>query len=133
MNKIFLDTSAYSHFKRGHPKVLDAIKHADKLYMNSVVIGELLAGFDGGRFKQQNRGELREFLERDPVCVHPVTEETAERYSLIYNLLKKRGTPIPTNDMWIAASVLETGCFLMTTDTDFAKLELIPSLILEIS
>lgn len=132
MKSIFLDTSAYSAFKKNNADVIEAVKQADRLFVNSIVIGELLAGFDRGAFSRQNRAELREFLHQDVVIVSAVTEETAERYSLIYNYLKKRGKPITTNDMWIAASVLETGTYLITADKDFSNLEMIPSLVVKI-
>lgn len=132
MKKIFLDTSAYSAFKRNHPEIIKIVRQADCLFVNPIVIGELLAGFDRGSYSRQNRDELEDFLSRSVVTVSPVTEETSERYSLIYNYLRKKGTPITTHDLWIGASVLETGAFLITTDTDFQKLNLIPSLILQI-
>jgi predicted nucleic acid-binding protein len=132
MKSIFLDTSAYSAFKRNHHQVIDAIKEADHLYVNPVVVGELLSGFDRGTYRQQNRRELALFLQQRVVSVHPITEETSERYSLIYNSLRSHGTPIPSNDMWIAASVMETGTFLITLDSDFRKLEMIPSLVCEV-
>ncbi|MBI3541557.1 MAG: type II toxin-antitoxin system VapC family toxin [Deltaproteobacteria bacterium] len=121
MKKFFLDTSAYSLFKRGNAALIEKIKGADEVYLNAIVIGELLAGFDGGKFREVNRRELREFLEYPMVVVTPITEETSEKYSLIYNDLKNQGTPIPTNDLWIAASVMETGTCLMTADQHFQK------------
>ncbi len=130
MKKIFLDTSAYSAFKRNHPEIIEVIIQADRLYLNPIVIGELLSGFDNGQYAAKNRAELREFLNRSVVTVIPMTEETSERYSFIHNHLRKKGTPITTNDLWIAASVLETGTFLLTADTDFQKLELIPSIVI---
>lgn len=132
MKSIFLDTSAYSIFKRNHPEVIETICQADRLFVNPIVIGELLAGFDRGTHRLENRNELKEFLSRSVVTVYPLTEETSERYSIIFNYLSNRGTPITTNNLWIAASVLETGTFLITTDTDFKKLEMIPSLVIKI-
>lgn len=132
MKTLFLDTSAYSIFKRNHPEVVETIRQADKLFVNPVVIGELLGGFDRGTHRVENRSELKEFLSRSVVTVQPITEETSERYSIILNYLRDRGTPITTNDLWIAASVLETGTFLITTDTDFKRLEMIPSLVIKI-
>ncbi len=132
VKSIFLDTSAYSAFKRNNPQVIEAIAQADRLFVNPIVVGELLAGFDRGAYHRQNRLELVEFLHRCVVMVSPITEETSERYALVYNTLRKRGKPIPTNDMWIAASVMETRTFLITTDTDFKNLDMIPSLIAKV-
>ncbi len=131
MKKIFLDTSAYSAFKRKNEDALEVIRQADQVCLNPVVVGELLSGFDRGNYARQNRAELSDFLNRTVVTVFPITNETSERYSIIINHLRKKGTPISTSDLWIAASVLETGTFLLTADTDFQKLELIPSLIIK--
>ena len=119
MKSIFLDTSAYSGFKRGIPAVTQAIRDADHIYVNAIVIGELLAGFDLGKFREANRKELKEFLRSPTVSVHPLTEETAERYSFIYQDLRRRGKPIPTNDLWISACVMELGTGLLTADSHF--------------
>jgi predicted nucleic acid-binding protein len=127
MNRIFLDTSAYSEFKKGNEEVIDLIRRADELYVNPVVIGELLSGFDGGKWRRQNREELDEFLRHDAVTTVDIDAETAERYSFVRQRLKKRGTPIPSNDMWIAASTMQTGSCLVTADSDFENLsEVIP-------
>lgn len=119
MKKLFLDTSAYSAFKKGLKSVVEAIEEADQVYLNAIVVGELLAGFEGGRFREINRRELKDFLSSPVVFVPSMSEETAERYSLIYQSLKKQGTPIPTNDMWIASTVMEIGSALLTTDHHF--------------
>jgi tRNA(fMet)-specific endonuclease VapC len=123
MHRIFLDTSAYSEFKRGNDEVIKIMSKADQIYINAVVIGELLSGFDGGKWRDKNRKELDGFLDHDTVAIQIVSRETAERYSFIRQRLKKKGTPIPANDMWIAASVIETGTFLVTRDSDFSHLE----------
>lgn len=122
MKRIFLDTSAYSLFKRASPNVIEIIRQADVVYLNTIVLGELLAGFDGGKFKAQNRKELFEFLAEPTVTLLPLNQDTAERYSFLYQYLKTQGTPIPTNDLWIAASVMESGTALVTTDSHFQKL-----------
>lgn len=123
MKRLFLDTSAYSEFKRGNTEVIKVIRQADHVYVNSIVIGELLSGFDGGKWRDKNRKELNEFLAHDTVTLCNITHESAERYSFVRQRLKKRGTPIPSNDMWIAASVMETGTFLITFDSDFEHLQ----------
>ena len=121
MKKIFLDTSAYSGFKRGNPDVIESVKESDQVYLNPVVLGELLSGFDQGKFREANRQELKEFLGYPSVVLAPLTEETAERYAFIYTRLRDLGTPIPTNDLWIASSVIETGTILLTSDRHFKQ------------
>jgi tRNA(fMet)-specific endonuclease VapC len=74
----------------------------------------------GGR-RRRNQEELNRFLSLPRVNVVDVTEETAERYGIILNSLWKAGTPIPTNDIWIAASAMEQGLQILTTDAQYQK------------
>ena len=119
MSRLTLDTSAYSYFKRGHPDVVRHLRYAQEILLPSIVLGELLAGFEAGSQAQRNREELRLFLESPRVRLVPIGEATAERYAAIYASLRGMGQPIPTNDLWIAASVMEHGTELVTLDRDF--------------
>lgn len=114
-----LDTSAYSAFKRGHPDVLSEVRRAREILVPSVVVGELLAGFSRGSRRARNERDLAAFLGRSRVCEVPVTHDTAERYAVIHANLRAAGTPIPTNDVWIAACAMEHGAELLTLDRDF--------------
>jgi len=117
--RILLDTSAYSAFRRGQPQIVDTLGRAEEIFVSAVVIGELLTGFSRGGREQQNRRELRGLLEIPRVHLAPLTDETAERYAAILRGLLERGTPIPTNDVWIAASAMELGLRVLTTDADY--------------
>lgn len=121
--RILLDTSAYSAFKRGHIPILNLVQRSGEIVFSSLVAGELLAGFRWGNRFEENRDELREFIDHPMVRLVSVSLTTAERYSLIYASLRKRGTPIPTNDMWVAAQALETGADLVTLDRHFEHIE----------
>lgn len=119
MSRLLLDTSAYAAFKRGHAPVNAALQQAEEIYLNPVVLGELLAGFRRGSRRSKNEEELRAFLSSPRVHVVDVTEETADRYAVILNALRDTGTPIPTNDVWIAASAMEHGLRVLTTDAHY--------------
>jgi tRNA(fMet)-specific endonuclease VapC len=119
MSRLTLDTSAYSSFKRGRPDVVRHLRNAQEILLPSIVLGELLAGFETGSRAQRNREELRLFLGSPRVRLVPIGEATAERYAVIYASLRAMGQPIPTNDLWIAASVMEHGTELVTLDRDF--------------
>jgi len=121
MTRLFLDTSAYVGFKKGHTAVLEILAQADKIFLNSIVLGELRAGFLLGSKTEKNERELRAFLESPRVIVLPVDEETADRYASIRATLKKAGTPISTNDIWIAASAMQHGLPILTADAAFQK------------
>lgn len=119
LDQIVLDTSAYSAYKRGHTEIVDVIKSASSILIPSIVIGELLSGFDLGNRSLENRQEFDEFLSSIRVHEATIRRETSERYSHIYRYLRKIGRPIPTNDLWIAAVTMEYGATLLTTDAHF--------------
>lgn len=127
--RILLDTSAYIAFLKGHPGIKQAIQKADEINLNPVVMGELLAGFMKGRRAPQNREILQEFMGSPRVRLMAIDEETSERYAAIFNYLREKGAPIPTNDLWIAATAMQFGLRVVTTDRHFQK---IPQVMAEI-
>jgi tRNA(fMet)-specific endonuclease VapC len=120
VKRIFLDTSAYSAFKRDHPQLRYRIQEASKILLNPVVLGELQAGFLNGNRLRENLAELAQFLDSPRVSVVLVDTETSERYAAIFDPLRQAGTPIPTNDIWIAASAVQYDSILLTTDPHFS-------------
>ncbi len=122
MKKIILDTNAFSSYLRGDEKVLDTLVKADIVYMPAIVLGELFTGFTGGAKETWNKDILSKFLNKPRVEVLDVTIETSEIFGMIYNTLKKAGSLIPINDVWIAANTMETGSVLVTYDSHFNKI-----------
>jgi len=127
--RILLDTSAYIAFLKGHPGIKQTIQKTDEINLNPVVLGELLAGFMKGRRAAQNREILQEFMGSPRVRLMAIDEETSERYASIFNYLREKGTPIPTNDLWIAATAMQFGLRVVTTDRHFQQ---VPQVIAEI-
>ncbi|MCT4367012.1 MAG: type II toxin-antitoxin system VapC family toxin [Synechococcaceae cyanobacterium MAG-AL2] len=123
MRPIALDTNTYAAFLRAEPVATKVFESADVLQLSTVVLGELLAGFACGSREERNRDQLAQFLASPRVSAMPLTSTTADAYALIYRSLRKRGTPIPTNDLWIAASCLEHGTALFSYDKHFAVVE----------
>ena len=121
MQKIVLDSSAYIDFLGGDKRVFSALSLAEAVYVPAIVLGELHSGFDMTLKGIKKRKELAEFLRKPTVEIVPITSETAEFYGKIIIDLRGNGTPIPINDAWIAASVLETGSVLVTYDRHFYK------------
>ena len=117
--KIVLDTSAYVEFKRNNQDAVDLITSAELVLFSPVVLAELLFGFRNGTRFQQNVKELKAFLEHDAVEFIKIGQTTADRFSRIALELKQQGTPIPTNDIWIAAQALEHGAELISSDRHF--------------
>ena len=104
--RILLDSNAYSQLMRGHDRVAELVRNAREVLLSAVAVGELMYGFrQGSRFKR-NVAQLRSFLDSPYVSFVPVGPVTADRYSRIATLLRAKGRPIPTNDMWTAAHAL---------------------------
>lgn len=119
MNKLLIDTNIYSHAMRGDDEVVTILQHIARIGISAVSIGELLSGFKAGNREETNRQELNIFLDSPRVDLYYVDEVTAEFYSAILDQLKKQGTPIPTNDIWIAATALQQGLPVYTFDQHF--------------
>lgn len=123
MRRLLLDTNVYSAFKRGEPPAVELIAHADEIVVSAVVLGELVAGFAVGSQEKRNREELTTFLAAPRVRTVPVDDATAGFYARVFALLRSKGRPIPTNDLWIAATALQHGLVLATFDGHFAAIE----------
>lgn len=123
MRPVLIDTNAYIAFKRGEKSIVEIFQQATILGMSSIVLGELLAGFECGNQMRKNREELQEFLTVPRIRLFSLTIDTAIFYSHIYASLKRKGKPIPSNDMWIAAQALEKGCVVCTFDQHFNYIE----------
>jgi len=130
MSRICLDTSAYSHFKRGDPQVVDLIDEAVWVGVPVVVLGELEAGFRQGRRAAANRAELQEFLASPVVEALPVTEDVVGLYADIVLDLRKAGTPVPANDIWIAAVAARHGAPVVTYNEHFRAIARVGATIL---
>ena len=123
MKSVLLDTNMYVAFKRGDGDAVELLRLADEVHLSTVVLGELLAGFAAGSRERRNREELTAFLESPRVRIDAVDEGTADFYGRIFALLRRKGRPIPTNDLWIAATALQHGLVLATRDDHFAAIE----------
>ena len=115
-----LDTNAYAALKRGDLRVAELVRASSELVLSMVVVGELLFGFRNGTCFERNAKQLDEFLAIDRVSVLPVTRTTADRFGRSAAALRKAGTPIPSNDIWIAAHAFESSAELLTFDGHFA-------------
>ena len=117
-----LDTNRYADPCRGDARAVEIIEAADAIWLPFVVLGELLAGFAAESQGPRNEAVLRRFLLKPGVGILYADEQTTYHYASVYRQLRKQGTPIPTNDMWIAALVLQHSLFLYDRDRHFDAL-----------
>lgn len=121
--KVLLDTNAYTALFRGHEGVASRVRRAEHVLVSAVVAGELLFGFRNGSRYESNREQLEGFLESPYVALLPVTLVTADRFGRIAASLRRKGRPLPTNDIWIAAHAMESGADLISFDTHFQAVD----------
>ena len=120
---IMLDTSAYVAFKCNNRDAVEMITRAEQILFSPVVLGELMFGFRNGTRFKENMADLNQFLNHESVYLAEIGAITSDRYSRIVVQLKRQGTPIPSNDIWIAAQTLEHGTELITFDHHFNKID----------
>lgn len=123
MRKILLDTNAYTRLFLNDESVLEELSKADTIYMSTIVLGELLAGFKGGNKERINNNLLEEFLAKPQVETILVSKETAQIFGEIKYKLVRSGNPLPINDVWIAACAIEMGAVIITYDKHFLKIK----------
>jgi predicted nucleic acid-binding protein len=129
--KLVLDTNIYVDFGQGRQEVVDLIAtRSTEILLPVIVLGELFYGFQKGSKSKENETRFRHFITGLGVSIIDVDEEVARKYSLVYSALSARGTPIPINDVWIAACCMSVGGTLLTRDRHFEQIEQIDKIIL---
>ena len=120
--RIVLDTNRYRDFCSGDGEVVTRLETAEAVLLPFVVLAELRAGFAVGIRGRENERLLRRFLDKPGVDVLFASEATTRVYAELFRQLRAQGTPIPTNDLWIAALVVESDSSLYTRDAHFRQL-----------
>ena len=122
MSAVALDTNVYSGFMRGDAAAVSALRAAREIHLPLIVLGELLAGFMAGTRTRKNREELAQFMASPRVSLLNPDERTARHYGEIFDALRAAGTPVPTNDLWIAALARQHRLSLLTFDAHFSAI-----------
>jgi tRNA(fMet)-specific endonuclease VapC len=131
LSSLCLDTSAYSNFRRGNEEVAALLDRAELVGVPTVTLGELRTGFLLGSNRRRNEAELDVFLDSPVVEILPVDAETSRHYAEIVAELRKAGTPVPTNDIWIAATAARNGASVLTCDGHFERIGRVGSIVIE--
>ena len=123
MKLLLIDTNVYAAFKDGVPAAVDELRRAERIGLCTPVLGELYGGFRYGTQEARNVEELEEFLDTPRVVVFGADETTAQFYAHIHANLRRSGRPIPTNDMWIAATAMQHGFAVCSYDVHFESVD----------
>jgi tRNA(fMet)-specific endonuclease VapC len=121
--KILLDTNAYSALRRGQELVVEQVRRSEEVLLSMVVVGELLYGFRNGSRYDENARALESFVEDPHVRLLTLTWDTADWFGRISAELRRKGRPIPINDIWIASHAMEAGADLVSSDPHFGYID----------
>lgn len=128
--RLVLDTNTYCDYAEGLPDVVDIMAtHSQYLSIPSIVLGELHFWFMKGSRQQFNEKKLRQIISRLKIEIIDVNADVARKYADIYRSLERKGTPIPINDVWIAACCMEVGGTLLTRDQHFEAVDQIEMIV----
>jgi tRNA(fMet)-specific endonuclease VapC len=123
VKRVLPDTNAISGLFIGDEKVFNYLAESENILVSVFVLGELFAGFIGGKKEKQNRKLLENFLIKNNVEILNTTKETAEIFAIIKNRLRIKGRPIPINDVWIATQAIEHNAIIVSYDKHFDLVE----------
>jgi tRNA(fMet)-specific endonuclease VapC len=126
--EIAIDTNRYRDLVDGEPEAVAVLRTAPKIHIPFIVVAELRAGFAVGSRGDENQRIFEQFLHRPRVAVLLPTVETTRHYAHLYRQLRAAGTPIPTNDLWIASLVVQHELTLFSRDAHFDALPQIPTI-----
>jgi len=124
--RLAIDTNRYRDYVNGEPDAQMPIDQADQVFIPLVVIAELRTGFRLGTRQIENEATLVKILREPQIEILYPDEATTHFYAQVMVDLRKRGTPIPSNDLWIAALVIQNGLTLFTRDRHFANVPMMP-------
>ncbi|MCI0331799.1 MAG: type II toxin-antitoxin system VapC family toxin [Planctomycetes bacterium] len=114
--RLLVDTNRFADLVANDRQARERLQQASELWLSVITIGALRAGFTQGRRRGENEQRLTELLQLQGVGVLPIDADTASHYADIWRSLRRRGKPIPTNDIWIAAQCLQHQLILDTSD-----------------
>jgi tRNA(fMet)-specific endonuclease VapC len=117
--RVALDTNRLTDLFQGDAELADRLGECDEVWIPLIVLAEIKAGFYGGSQQHRNEALFQAFLAKPTVGILFPTRETAEHYARLFVQLKRAGTPIPDNDLWISALMLEHDLQLITRDRHF--------------
>ncbi len=123
MVRYLIDTNVYIHALQGNLRAQKILIEADQVVVPFIMLGELEYGFRNGAHFKENKAKLAYFLAGDNILIKHSSHQTIEIYGLLKSELKRKGKPIPENDVWIAALTIEAKAQLVSFDRHFTHLD----------
>jgi tRNA(fMet)-specific endonuclease VapC len=120
-NKFILDTNIITAWLKGETGIAERIDKAKEIHLPITVIGELYYGALYSTKVQKNISDINKLTAQYNVLL--VDETVAAVYGSIKAELRKKGKPIPENDIWIAAIAIQNNLILITRDKHFKEIE----------
>ena len=120
--RVAVDTNRLTDLFRGDSQLADILARCEQFWIPLPVLAEIKAGFYGGGRLHRNENLLQRLLAKSTVNVLLPGRETAEHFARLFVQLKHAGTPVPDNDLWIAALALEHDLTLITRDRHFERI-----------
>lgn len=120
---VLIDTSTYSALQRGSVPIKKILEKVDQIYIPTIVIAELKAGFAFGNKEVINNSLLSRFLSDPVVSIVNIDESTPDVFARLYAQLRSKGRAIGQNDLWIASLALQHKLPLLTLDEGFASIK----------
>jgi tRNA(fMet)-specific endonuclease VapC len=124
--RVALDTNRLTDLFNGDIELAERLGICEEVWIPLIVLAEIKAGFYGGTQRQRNEAMMQRLLTKATVRILLPSRETAEHYARLFVQLKRAGTPVPDNDLWIAALVLEHDLTLITRDQHFDRMPQLP-------
>ena len=121
--RLLLDTNRLTDVLEGDDVLAHLIESAAEVWIPFVALAEIKAGFLGGNRRTKNEASLEFLMRISGVEALFADRETTEVYARLFYSMRRAGTPIPTNDLWIAAQCLEHGFGLVTLDRHFEAID----------
>ena len=120
--RIAIDANRYVDFCRGLEEAVRTFRRAERIFLPLITLAELRAGFRCGSRSEENEQYMARFLNSPRATILSPDEETTHHYARLYAQLRHQGTPIPSNDLWIAALVSQHDLYLYSRDRHFDHL-----------
>jgi len=116
---VLLDTSAVIQLIAEDPLAVGLVASNPGIYVSFITLGELLYGAEKSERPQENIADIKTFT--SAFSLLPCDKETAGHYGYLANVLRKKGRPIPQNDIWIAAVARQHDLIVATWDKHFQQ------------